>query len=150
MLPAPVAIIDGAHSFDRCQIAVTFSSIAWRKVSRSSSSTATLWPMPALFTSTSTRPKRSSVSATTRSRSSDDDRSAAIATAPGSCSTSELRRSARRATTTTVEPTACSTRANRSPRPDEAPVTIETVSSSRNRSSGWSVMVASLACVPIG
>ena len=33
MLPPPAAIIDGAHSFERCQTAVTFNSITSRNVS---------------------------------------------------------------------------------------------------------------------
>ena len=54
---------------------MTLISIAWRKVSTSSSSTATAWPMPALLTRTSTVPKRSTTSATSRSRSSAELRS---------------------------------------------------------------------------
>ena len=42
MLPERFATITSPHSFDRCQMAVTFTSMAWRNVSRSSSSTATV------------------------------------------------------------------------------------------------------------
>ena len=68
MLPERLATITSPHSLDRCQMAVTFTSIARRNVSRSSSSTETVWPMPALLTSTSTVPHRRTVSATSRSR----------------------------------------------------------------------------------
>ena len=55
---------------------------------------------------------------------------------PARSSASRSSRSRRRAVTTTVAPAACSTRANRSPSPDDAPVTIATCPSRRKRDSG--------------
>ena len=58
------------------------------------------------------------------------------ANAPGSCSDSAASRSARRAAITTFAPTAWSTRAKRSPSPEDAPVTMAVTPSRRNSDSG--------------
>ena len=89
--------------------------------------------MPALLTSTSSRPAVSSV---------DADQALPIGglgeVAPArrrrrvSVAASASSRSARRAATTTRAPTASSTRAKRSPSPDDAPVTTATLPSRRN------------------
>src|SRR6056297_849368 len=134
--PDPLAIIEGAESFDRCHSAVTLISIDERKRSMVSSSTATDPPTPALLTSTSTRPCRSTTSATSRSRALSSAMSATMTSAPGNCAASDSRRSARRAVSTTYAPTPWSTLAKCAPRPDDAPVTSTTWPSSRNRSSG--------------
>ena len=137
--PLPRSIIDGALSFERCHTAVVLISSTRRNSSSDSSSIPTTSVIPALLTSTSTRPWVSIVSAMSRSRSS----SFAISAANGvtrslpSSSASASRRSWRRAEMTTVAPTACMTRAMRSPRPAEAPVMTTTVSSSRKRSRGF-------------
>ena len=96
--------------------------------------------MPALLTSTSRRPQRvRPSSATRRSRSSGSEQvGRRRRRRPSSSAASASRRSARRAATTTRAPTASSTRAKRSPSPDEAPVTTATLPSRRNRPSGSS------------
>ena len=136
--PPPRSIIDGALSLERCHTAVVLISRTRRNNSRDSSSIPTTSVIPALLTSTSTRPWVSIVSAMSRSRSSSFAISAAIGVARSlpSSSASASRRSRRRAEMTTVAPTACMTRAMRSPRPADAPVMTTTVSSSRKRSRG--------------
>ena len=84
MLPRRWATITSPASLDRCQMAVTFTSTALRKTSSVSSSMLTVWPMPALLTSTSIVPCCSTTSRMSRSRSSVSDTSHTIAVVPGS------------------------------------------------------------------
>src|SRR4051794_32890403 len=94
--------------------------------------------MPALLTRMSTPPNASIVAATGRSSSSGRARSHGTARPCDSSPTSASRRSARRAVTVTAAPAASSTRANRAPRPELAPVTIATLPSRRNDPTGSS------------
>src|SRR6059036_3394515 len=92
--------------------------------------------MPALFTTTSIRPKRSSVKATSRSRSASTLTSHVHVASPSTSAARRSSRSARRAAPTTWAPAADRTRAKRSPSPLEAPVTMATRPSSPKISAG--------------
>ena len=109
-------------------------SITSRNWSGRSRVAGTAVPMPALLTSTSTLPRRSTVSATARSQSSTLDTSAEIAMQRRPSASTFARvsssRSALRAHTDTSAPASARAMANATPRPDEAPVTKATLSSS--------------------
>src|SRR5438270_3250825 len=79
-------------------------------------------PMPAEFTSTSSRPKRSRCSATSRAQASASPTSAAIAAAPSS-SAAAFTFSGRRETSVSPYPSSRSARAIARPIPEEPPVT---------------------------
>ena len=107
----------------------TLMSMVAPKRSSVSSSDGPVTLYPALLTRTSTRPAMSNAVATTRSRSAGSVRSATTGTTRSPRrSTSASRRSARRAAATTVAPAPWSTCTNRSPSPDDAPVTTTTLS----------------------
>src|SRR5699024_4491826 len=95
-------------------------------------------PMPALLTSTSTRPNPS-IAACARARhwsgsaTSVATHSALRPVSRTSCAASSSR-SARRAASTTSAPASANPRANATPRPDDAPVTTATRPSRRNLS----------------
>jgi len=95
-------------------------------------------PLPALLTRISTRPKCSTAVLTRRWQSSGNDTSHATAMAvpPASsierCTSRSL--STLRAARTMVAPTSAKARANATPSPDDAPVTIAIRPSRRNRS----------------
>ena len=132
MLPRRCATITSPASLDRCQIAVRLTSMAFRKTSSDSSSMLTVCPTPGvvhedidravLIDDLADRAARGRAPRTRRTRSR---------SVPGRSPASASSRSFRRAATTTVAPAAWSTRANRSPRPDDAPVTRATRPSSR-------------------
>ena len=107
------------------------------------SSGASRWPArhpttPALLTRTSTRPNARHAASASRSQSSGLVTSVSTATARRPCR-STLHASPRddplrRAPTTTSAPASASAAANATPRPEDAPVTMATRPSSRNRS----------------
>src|SRR5690606_20461819 len=80
---------------------------------------------PALFTRPSIRPYRSSAAAAIRSAAPSSSRSAVTARPP---SPAEVTRAASRAVPTTAAPSAVSSRATAAPIPEDAPVTMTTLS----------------------
>src|SRR5215211_7113621 len=126
MLPPPRSSIERAAIWLRTNTALRLTSMTCRKWSRGSSSAGYARPMPALLTTTSTRPKRSSVNAMSLSRSSSTLTSHVTVARPSTSAASRSSRSARRAAPMTWAPAAESTRAKRSPSPLEAPVTTAT------------------------
>src|SRR5271169_6770386 len=96
-------------------------------------------PLPALLTSTSTRPNSVIAASTMACASSGRDTSAVTVSArrPRSSIRARVcsRRSVRRAASTRSAPASASAVAKATPRPDEAPVTTATLSSRRKRSS---------------
>jgi len=105
-------------------------------------------PFPALLTRTSTCPNSLIAASTTAEASSGRARSAAtvMARRPACSAIARVasRRSARRAASTRSAPASASALANATPRPEEAPVTIATLPSSRKRSSTVVMSVLSL------
>src|SRR5215211_2438252 len=124
--------MDRADNCARANGATRFTSRTSRKVSTGSSIAGNSASMPALFTSTSTRPKRPSVASTSAAGASGSERSHETGKASVSSPASSSRRSCRRAASTTRAPAPSSTRANRAPSPELAPVTIATRPSRRN------------------
>src|SRR4051794_15971077 len=114
-------------------------SITRRNSSGVSRVAGTAVPSPALLTRTSTRPKASIACSTTRVQSAGLVTSAGTARQRRPSASTRSRvcssRSTRRAQTTTSAPHSASPSANATPSPDEAPVTMATLSSRRNRSS---------------
>src|SRR5258708_3327869 len=95
-----------------------------------------MWSVPALLTTTSTRPYLVIVASISATPASGRPRSPGTAW-PSRRSAARLSsRSARRAARPTDAPAASSTRANRAPSPELAPVTIATRPSRRNGVSG--------------
>src|ERR1700716_3794448 len=113
-------------------------SITRRKASGASRVAGTAVPIPALLTSTSTRPNCATVCSTTRLQSSTLATSAAVARQrrPRSSTLAlvSCKRPSRRAQIETSAPACASPSANATPSPDEAPVTIATLPSRRKRS----------------
>src|SRR3984957_5860504 len=122
-------------------------SMTSRNCSGVSRVAGTAVPFPALLTSTSTCPNSFIAASTTARAFSGSAMSAATAIArrPACVTTARVasRRSTRRAASTRSAPASASALANATPRPEEAPVTIATLSSRRNRSSTVVISVLS-------
>ena len=124
--PLPRSIMCLAASRESSNTACRLSSTMSRNASMSSSTDLAGVPYPALLTSTSMRPKAVNAASITPGRVAPSARSAWWATTFGISSARAARRSARRATASTLAPFAASTRVNRSPNPLDAPVTMTT------------------------
>ena len=133
-LAAGAASSSGAVSRHMSSTLIRLTSMTWRRSSRDCSSIGPSSQIPALLTSTSRRPCDSSRPASAcRWRASVMSPAIVSIRSPHSRASSSSR-SARRAVASTCAPAWCSTRANRAPRPAEAPVTSATRPSRRHGS----------------